>query len=84
MKRTEAGGNETGASIGEPARRAARMLAAFLKWVLLGFAAGVPAGTAGALLLLCVARATALRTAHGWLVFLLPAGGLFIVFLYRI
>ncbi len=84
MKRTEAGGNETGASIGEPARRAARMLAAFLKWVLLGFAAGVPAGTAGALLLLCVTRATALRTAHGWLVFLLPAGGLLIVFLYRL
>ncbi len=73
-----------GAFLLETAKRAAREGAVFLKWVLLGCAAGALAGGCGALFSVCVARATALRSAHGWLVYLLPAGGMLIVLLYRL
>ena len=58
-------------------------LAAFIKWTLLAAAAGVLIGGAGTLFYHSVQFADAFRAAHGWMVFLLPAAGLLIVFCYR-
>jgi len=56
----------------------------FFKWVVLAVLIGLVAGGAGALFSLCVRWATAFREASGWVVWLLPAAGLLIVFLYRV
>lgn len=56
---------------------------AFLKWILLSVLAGSVIGTAGAGFLACINLATSFRKANPWLVWLLPAAGLLIVFLYR-
>jgi H+/Cl- antiporter ClcA len=59
-------------------------LRAFLKWGLLSILIGAIAGSAGTLFYFCIRYVTELRTVHGWLIWLLPLGGLGIVFLYRI
>ncbi|WP_228724966.1 chloride channel protein [Caproicibacter fermentans] len=56
---------------------------AFLKWGLLSILIGAIAGSAGTLFYFCIRTVTALRIDHGWLLWLLPLGGLLIVFLYR-
>lgn len=45
---------------------------------------GFLAGTAGILFYHAIAFATGMRTGHPWLLYLLPFGGLLIVFLYRL
>lgn len=67
----------------EPARRTARDFGAFFRWVLLGCAVGAVAGGAGTVFYFTMRAVTGLRVSHGWLIWLLPIGGLFIVFLYR-
>lgn len=54
-----------------------------LKWILIAAVTGVACGLVGALFYNGVAEATALRTAHPWLLYCLPFAGLLIVFLYR-
>lgn len=58
-------------------------LGAFFKWIALSILIGVVSGGAGTLFYFAVRTATTLRMAHGWLLWLLPLGGLAIVFLYR-
>lgn len=59
-------------------------LLTFFKWILFSTVTGVIIGFAGAAFHYCLDMAGELRTAHQWLIFLLPAAGLTIVFLYRI
>ena len=53
------------------------------QWLLLSGLTGLACGLAGAAFTWCVAEATALRTAHPWLLFLMPIAGLVIVWTYR-
>jgi len=52
-------------------------------WILLAIPAGLLAGTASALFLWSLERVTDLRFEHGWLLFLLPVGGLLIGLVYH-
>ncbi|MCI8808371.1 MAG: chloride channel protein [Oscillospiraceae bacterium] len=58
-------------------------LRALVQWLGLAGLAGAACGLAGAAFTWCVAQATALRTAHPWLLFLMPLAGLAIVWSYR-
>ena len=55
----------------------------FFKWVGLAVLVGVVVGPAGVAFGLCLKWANELRALHPWLLWLLPVGGLVIVFLYR-
>jgi H+/Cl- antiporter ClcA len=59
------------------------LLGSLLKWTLLGTAVGVLAGSAAALFLWSLEAVTRTRNAHPWLLFLLPAGGVAIGWLYH-
>lgn len=61
-------------------RQTAKMLG---KWTLLALISGLIIGVVGVLFAHAVNWATAARRANGWLLYLLPAGGLCIVWLYR-
>lgn len=54
-----------------------------LKWLVLGSIVGFLAGSASAFFLYSLGAVTELRLAHPWLLFLLPAGGALVSFLYR-
>lgn len=54
----------------------------FLKWIVLGGVVGVLSGTASAFFLKSLDYVTEVRLNHGWLLFLLPAGGALVSFLY--
>lgn len=54
-----------------------------LKWLLLSLGLGVASGLFGALFAHSVSAVTSIRANNGWLIFLLPVGGLLSVFLYR-
>lgn len=56
----------------------------FLKWVAISVIIGVATGLIGSLFGLVLSFVTNLRTSHPWLLFLLPAAGLIIVFIYNI
>ncbi len=64
--------------------RGKRYFGALVKWLLLAGLTGAVAGGAGTLLYFCIAGATDLRLRNGWLVWLLPAGGALIAFLYHL
>lgn len=55
----------------------------FALWLALGSLVGLLAGAASALFLFLLERATALRSAHVWLVYALPVAGLLIGLLYE-
>ncbi|MGN0479393.1 MAG: chloride channel protein [Hominenteromicrobium sp.] len=59
-------------------------IAAFLRWSVLGLIVGGCGGLVGAAFSKAVAYATTLRGENGWLLWLLPAGGLVIVGLYKL
>jgi len=52
-------------------------------WILLAIPAGLLAGTASAFFLWALERVTDLRFEHGWLLFLLPVGGLLVGLAYH-
>lgn len=54
-----------------------------LQWLLVAAVVGVCCGAVGAVFYLGVSEATALRTEYSWLLYLLPAAGLVIVWMYR-
>ena len=56
----------------------------FVMWMVCAGIAGVACGAVGAVFFHLVSWATGMRQAHPWLLYLLPAGGLLIVFVYRI
>lgn len=55
-----------------------------LKWVLFALLVGLSVGFVGALFHMAIDRATALREAHGWILYLLPLAGLVIVWAYHV
>ncbi len=59
-------------------------VAAFLRWLLLGGVVGVAGGAVGAAFSKAVTFVNDLRGANGWLLYLLPLGGLLIVGLYKL
>lgn len=67
----------------EGARHMARDFFAFFKWLFFGCLIGAVAGGAGVLFYYCIAGVTDLRGTCQWLMYLLPAGGIAIVFSYR-
>ena len=58
--------------------------ASLAKWLALAAVAGVVCGFIGSVFHISVGYVTALRGAHGWLLWLLPAAGLAIVGVYRL
>ncbi|MDQ0194378.1 H+/Cl- antiporter ClcA [Paenibacillus wynnii] len=54
----------------------------FLKWILLGSGVGVLSGTASAFFLISLEHVTDVRIEHPWLLYLLPAGGALVSYLY--
>ena len=58
--------------------------AALGKWIALGGLIGIFGGLVGSLFHIGVQRATMIRDTHSWILYLLPLGGLFIVWLYRV
>lgn len=55
----------------------------FAKWIFLASTVGLIVGAMGVLFHFSVEKATELRAAYPWLLFLLPLGGVVIVFLYK-
>ena len=55
----------------------------FLMWLVCASIAGVACGAVGAVFFHLVSWATGMRQAHPWLLYLLPVGGLVIVFVYQ-
>jgi H+/Cl- antiporter ClcA len=64
-------------------QRLAGNFGAFFKWVFFGVLMGAVAGGAGTLFYFCIAWVTGIRGGNPWLLYLLPLGGLMIVFSYR-
>ena len=55
----------------------------FLKWTILSIFIGVIVGSFSSMFGICMAWANDTRVTHDFLIFLLPLGGLFIVWLYH-
>ena len=56
----------------------------FYRWVLLSVVTGLVCGIVGSAFHLTVDKATEIRLDNPWLIFLLPAGGVLIAFIYRV
>ncbi len=59
-------------------------VAAFLRWTVAAVLVGALCGVVGAVFAIAIEKATHLREHHGWLMYLLPVGGLVIAGLYRL
>ena len=59
-------------------------MAALVKWMLVGALIGTVGGIVGSLFHLGVSYATSVRLAHSWVLYLMPLGGLAIVWLYKV
>ena len=70
--------------LAQAVRPAREYAAAFFRWLLLGAVVGAAGGAVGALFSKAVEYATNLRGENGWLLYLLPLGGLLIVGLYKL
>lgn len=64
-------------------RHIAGHFGAFFKWMFFGVLTGAVAGGAGTLFYFCIVWVTGIRNGNSWLLYLLPFGGLAIVFAYR-
>ena len=64
--------------------RVKQYIVSFLKWTLIALVTGAVGGALGAGFRYAISYVTDIRTAHPWLCFLLPAGGVMIAFLYRV
>ena len=56
----------------------------FMKWLLISVLIGVAGGIIGSAFYKSIALVTNFRESNPWLIWLLPAGGIFIVFLYHV
>ena len=70
--------------IEQEARTAGRFVKAFFQWIVLALVTGSLGGTVGTAFHWAVNWATGLRVSNPWLLWLLPAGGLFIAGLYHL
>ena len=61
-----------------------RNITIFAKWTAIAVCTGLVVGGFSTLFAWCLQQVTAIRTQRPWLIFLLPAAGLFIVFMYSI
>lgn len=61
-----------------------KQLGILFKWLVFAILSGIVIGLVAALFSICIQQVTNLRTEHGWLIFILPLGGLFIVFSYKL
>ncbi len=59
-------------------------MTALVKWMLVGALIGTVGGFIGSLFHLGVSYATMIRQTHGWVLYLMPLGGLAIIWLYRV
>ena len=64
--------------------RAFTYLWSFVFWVLIGLVLGAAGGALGAAFSLSIAKATAIRSANPWIIWLLPLAGLVIAYLYSL
>lgn len=58
-------------------------LLVFFKWIIISIITGVVGGAVGSIFHLSVELATKTRIEHSWILYLLPFGGLLIVFMYK-
>lgn len=65
-------------------QRCARYALSFLRWAVISVAIGCLCGVVGGLFAIAVEAVTHLRQQSPWLIWLLPVGGLAIVWLYRL
>ena len=68
----------------EKGRAALSYINALFKWVVLAVIVGGIGGSVGSLFHICIDRVTEYRTENGWVIFLLPIGGLLIAGLYQL
>lgn len=71
-------------SVNHAAKRVGQYALSFLKWTLIAIVTGGVGGGLGSGFRYAVGYSTLLREENTWLCFLLPVGGLAIVFLYRV
>ena len=64
-------------------REQARLLVHLVRWILLGALVGVLGGLAGAAFLATLTWVTRFRLDHGWIIALLPIGGLAVGLAYH-
>lgn len=55
----------------------------FFKWIIISIITGIVGGAVGSIFHLSVELATKTRIEHSWILYLLPFGGLLIVFMYK-
>ena len=67
----------------ERASRVAQHLLASFKWVLFGVLVGLVVGFCASVFAKTILLATSFRLAHTWIIFLMPAAGIIIVYLYH-
>ena len=68
----------------EETREVMQTVSSFFKWLLIAVLTGTAGGLVGSAFHLSVSAATAFRTAHPWMLYLLPAAGLVIGLIYHI
>lgn len=77
-------GSERMSRIKSLAIYAGKYFRTFYRWFFVAMMTGLACGAVGSLFHIAVDQATAFRTAHTWLIYLLPLGGFLIAGLYRI
>ena len=68
--------------ISKETKEVGQTILTFLKWLLIALLCGAAGGLVGSLFHLSVGKATAIRAAHPWLLYLLPLAGLVIGLIY--
>ena len=68
----------------ERASRVAQHLLASFKWVLFGILVGLVVGFCASVFAKTILLATSFRLSHTWIIFLMPAAGIIIVYLYHL
>ena len=71
-------------SVKKNMKRAWNYVFTLLRWVVIAAVTGSVGGLVGAAFHLSVEKVTELRVQHGWLIFLLPLGGLLIAGMYKL
>jgi len=82
--RVAAGIEKTVTVIGKYITGSAKYIALFVKWMLMSLLVGTVSGLIGTLFDVVIHRAAHFQSEYKWLLWLLPAGGLVIVLIYRI